>query len=83
MASSPIEVEDKFKIMRHKSQWGSRDLCKGNPHRGEAASPPPAHSGLRPLRAVGSTSRKPEGVIYLDIASGRNGPGGWPGLYVP
>ena len=39
MASYPIEVKDRLKILRHKSQSGSRDLCKGNTHRGEAASP--------------------------------------------
>ncbi len=47
MASSPIEVEDKFKIMRHKSQWGSRDLCKGNTHRGKAAEARIARTGRR------------------------------------
>ncbi len=44
MASSLIPtfvriVEDKFKIMRHKSQWGSRDLCKGNPIKVGAGCP--------------------------------------------
>jgi len=33
MDSSPIKVEDEFKIRRYKSQSDNQDLCGGNPHK--------------------------------------------------